>query len=118
MSKELRAKKKTLEKELSSNKETIAEEQRKGQKLLKELREIEDELEMLERKKGKVAVTDHAVVRYLERVAGVDIDAVKREIQELVPSRKGLEGIDTLNVFKGPIKLVVKDNIVVTVAPK
>jgi hypothetical protein len=35
------------------------------------------------------AITDHAVVRYLERVRGVDIDAVRREIAARVAT--GLE---------------------------
>lgn len=29
-------------------------------------------------------VTDHAVIRYLERVKGVDIDATRREIADIV----------------------------------
>lgn len=35
-------------------------------------------------KKSVVTVTDHAVLRYLERVKGMDIDAVRRDIGRLV----------------------------------
>lgn len=35
---------------------------------------------MSKKKKGKVAVTDHAIVRYLQRVYGLDIEQVKNEI--------------------------------------
>lgn len=32
-----------------------------------------------------VAVTDHALVRFLERVMGIDMDAIRTEIARLVP---------------------------------
>ena len=35
-------------------------------------------------KKPMVHITDHAVIRYLERVRGVDIEAVRREIRAKV----------------------------------
>ncbi|MDD9997297.1 MAG: hypothetical protein OXQ89_06085 [Rhodospirillaceae bacterium] len=33
-----------------------------------------------------IRVTDHAVVRYLERIVGIDIDSVRREIAESLSS--------------------------------
>lgn len=116
--KEIRRKKKALEAELELNKEAIAEKQRKGNKLLQEIRELEHNLEMIERRKGKVVVTDHAIVRYMERVSGIDIDAIRSEIREIVPSHERLKGINNLNVFKGSHKIVIKDSAVVTVSPK
>lgn len=114
----LKTKRKEVERALEEKKAVIAQHQRECNKLQKELYSIDEEIEMLERQKGKIAVTDHAVVRYMERVSGVDVDAIREEIRQLVPSRKGLEGITDLNVFKGSHKLVIKDNAVVTVAPK
>lgn len=35
-------------------------------------------------KKPNVPVTDHAVIRYLERVQGFDVEAVRREIRRKV----------------------------------
>ena len=33
-----------------------------------------------------IRVTDHAVVRYLERIVGLDIDNIRREIEESLGS--------------------------------
>jgi hypothetical protein len=35
---------------------------------------------------GTLAVTDHAVVRFLERIMGLDIAAVRREIARAIPA--------------------------------
>lgn len=35
-------------------------------------------------KKSRVSVSDHAVLRYLERVRGVDIEALRRQIGQRV----------------------------------
>jgi len=32
-----------------------------------------------------VAITDHAVIRFLERVMGIDIDAIRAQIARLIP---------------------------------
>lgn len=37
-------------------------------------------LHNLNKKKGDVIISDHAVLRYLERVKGIDIEAVKKEM--------------------------------------
>ena len=47
-------------------------------------------------KKSNLHITDHAVIRYLERVRGVDIDAVRREISTktaLIQDYPGATGI-------------------------
>lgn len=69
-------------------------------------------------RKGTVGVTVHALLRFLERVDGVDIeDAVER----LVPDK--LEGqiavVGGSGRFPGPpgYKLVVKDGVIVTIVP-
>ena len=52
------------------------------QKRIEILRDVSDNhMYMLKNKKCDcISVTDHAVIRYLERVMGVDIGAVKRKI--------------------------------------
>ena len=47
-------------------------------------------------KKPILLITDHAVIRYLERVCGVDIEAVRREIRakaSLIQDYPGATGI-------------------------
>lgn len=57
-------------------------------------------------------VTDHAVIRYLERVKGVDIDVVRAEISELVETARDL-GASGAVVAGWSYK--IKDGNVVTV---
>lgn len=64
---------------------------------------------------GEVLITDHAVLRYLERYCGVDIESVKRWILaggrgELVRKmRSGRFPIDA------GAKLVAKDGVIITI---
>jgi hypothetical protein len=61
-----------------------------------------------------VSVTDHAVLRYIERVLGYDIEEIKKKIlpEEIIPAIKQLTNCDyPLDGFK----IIVRSNKVVTV---
>lgn len=58
------------------------------------------------------SVTDHAVLRYLERAKGVDVRAIRRHIADLV--RRGVEKQGDAVVVEG-VKFVLVENRVVTV---
>lgn len=58
------------------------------------------------------SVPDHAVLRYLQRAKGVDIEAVRRHIADLV--KRGVEKQGDAVVVEG-VKFVLRDNVVVTV---
>lgn len=55
---------------------------------------------------------DHAVLRYLERAKGVDIDAVRRHIAGLV--QRGVNANGDAVVVEG-VKFLLRGNVVVTV---
>lgn len=61
------------------------------------------------------SVPDHAVLRYLERAKGVDIDAVRRHIAGLV--LRGVKANGDAVVVEG-VKFVLRGNVVVTVLDK
>lgn len=66
-------------------------------------------------KQPKVRVTDHAVVRYLERVVGIDVEDIRRRIVEgrervIVGMPKG-----DLVIPERRMKLSVVNGVVVTV---
>lgn len=46
----------------------------------KRFKKIEQQIASLKKRGGKVTVCDHAVVRYLERIGGVDIESAKATI--------------------------------------
>ena len=62
-------------------------------------------------KKPMAHVTDHAVLRYLERVKGVDIDAVRHELGHVVD--RAIELGAGAAIIDG-IKYVLNDRTIVT----
>ncbi|MGR3485503.1 MAG: hypothetical protein ACU0BF_09170 [Paracoccaceae bacterium] len=57
-------------------------------------------------------VTDHALVRFLERVEGIDIERVRRRIQDEV--QRGVE-MDAAGVRRDGVRYTLVDGSVVTV---
>lgn len=62
-------------------------------------------------------ITDHAVLRYLERVHNVDVEAIRKEM--LCPGiSTAIEfGCDTVKLGNGA-RLKIRDSMVTTVLPK
>ncbi len=57
-------------------------------------------------------VTDHAVLRYLERVQGVDVEAIRMQIRQIV--KKGAE-LGASAVTAEGVRFVLRNNSVTTV---
>ncbi|GGB14969.1 hypothetical protein GCM10011380_00470 [Sphingomonas metalli] len=63
------------------------------------------------------AVTDHAIVRYLERVHGIDMDVIRAEI--LTPVVQLAEGFGCGTVIgKNGCRVMIRDGVVTTIVPK
>jgi hypothetical protein len=62
-------------------------------------------------------ITDHAVIRYLERVYHVDIDAIRHEMDSGIVSAAIRFGCDTVIMGNGA-RLKIRDGAIVTVLPK
>lgn len=85
----------------------------------KELNDLKETLCKLNKKleslsKENVEISEHAILRYLERVKGINIVEIRKEIV----SEKNFNAIKTLSNGKFPengYKLVVKDNTIVTI---
>jgi hypothetical protein len=65
-------------------------------------------------KKPLYHVTDHAIVRYLERVEGVDVEALRRRIGHTV--QQGIEH-DANGVISGGVIYRLRGVTVVTILP-
>ncbi|MEB4589980.1 hypothetical protein VSS37_03220 [Candidatus Thiothrix sp. Deng01] len=67
-------------------------------------------------------VTDHALIRYMERVHGVDFDTMRREIAVIARAGASLaentESTVKVNVPNHGLQLVLKGDAVVTVIDK
>lgn len=78
------------------------------------LKKTEDELKKL-KTGNKIIVSEHAVLRYLERTMELDLKAVENEIlSEEVVSQYRTLGNGKYPVSNG-CKAVIKDNVVITV---
>ncbi len=100
--------------------------------LIRNVKDIEGQIELLKVNKvnkNSIIITEHAILRYLERVEGVDIERVKKDILD----DKVLRQIKTLGTgyypctkrFEAwknredmPFRIRVRDNSVVTVLTK
>jgi len=92
-----------------------------------EIREIKAKLALAEKAKEEIemqirklteeiVISEHAILRYLERVKGVDIEEIKKEIlpeETAVLVRKMGQAEGTYNTCTH--KLRVKENVVITV---
>ncbi len=63
-------------------------------------------------KPGDPPVTDHAVIRYMERVMGLDIDALRRQIHADV--KHGI-ALGACGVVKGGFNYRISQGVVVTI---
>ena len=65
---------------------------------------------------GQYQITDHALVRYFERVQGVDIGKIKREIftDDVVEL---IQTFGSGKIIKDGFLIVVKDKVIITIAP-
>ncbi len=62
----------------------------------------------------KAIVSEHAMLRYIERVMGVDLSVVEEEILN-DHNRKAIDFAPSCRIKAGGVELVVKDRVVVTV---
>ena len=67
---------------------------------------------------GAIGITDHAVLRYLERHKGVDVRAARAEIQRLAIDRKLIIGTEGHYDANGVTVVIPQGSVVATVLPK
>lgn len=78
---------------------------------------IEDNIRKVMDRSKDIVVSEHAIIRYLERVRGWDMEEIRREI--IMPSVETQIKSFRSGTFPGPkCKLRVKDNVVMTVITK
>jgi hypothetical protein len=99
----------------------LQEKHRESEKRLNDarlkVRDVEGRIEKLKRFSEKVIVSEHAILRYVERVMGIDLDEIKRKIapdslEEL--TQKLPSGRFPVNGFA----VRVKDRVVTTIITK
>ena len=79
------------------------------------LKEIEKKIEKIQLEE-RIIVSEHAILRYIERVIGINIEEISRKIvsEELEQTIMSLgNGVYTVN--QNEFRIKVKENVVVTV---
>lgn len=77
------------------------------------LRDIEDQIAALTA--ADIVVSEHALLRYVERVMGVDLEAVRRDILT-EKNRAAIEFAGSCRIVSASgVQFVVKDRVVVSV---
>ena len=70
---------------------------------------------MTGKRKHKIRVSDHAVLRYIQRVHGVDVESIR---EQMIPERvlDAIQAVGGVGKFPtGGCHAVAKDGVVVTV---
>lgn len=75
-----------------------------------ELKQLENDLAQLSKKSTSMKISDHGLVRWLERAKGIDMDMFRDELLKTLPNYLP-DGEHTLQ----GIKMIVKDNTIITI---
>lgn len=71
-----------------------------------------NELEAILNKNTEIKVTDHALLRYLEREHGLDSERIREDLQSSILMRKIEDGVCYLG---GRLKAIVVNDVIVTI---
>ncbi len=85
-----------------------------------EKRLIKDKLKKLRGEQKALRVSDHAIVRYLERCIGIDVEACKAEMLLKVPYDElfsNYEPVFSALSEDNKLQFVIRDNLIVSVTP-
>ena len=85
--------------------------------LRQQLTQTNEELRKLHSPDGEPVVSEHAIIRWLERVKGIDLNQVRREI--LNGRTAQIRKLGTCNIkLPNGMKMVVRGHVVVTILDK
>lgn len=114
--KALRSQKGNLKDEISAAQQQISFWKKRVSELSKAKNTIEQKLANILRKKESIEVTDHAIVRYLERIEGRDIEQLKHNIMtEKFLELYGKLGTNGEYPASDKFSVVVRERKIVTV---
>lgn len=114
--KHLHVRRNQLETDIEMHKKTIHDTEKELSHKQTQLRSVEQQIDEIQNMKPMVS--EHAMLRYLERVKGIDLKEVEKEIL----SETIVDTIETISSgripFSKDLELIVRKKTVVTVNPK
>ena len=112
---QLKARKRKIEEKLAAQKGELQAIHKVINEFNDELRKIKAEIQATENRNKELVITDHAIVRYLERVRGFDVEKCK----EQMASKQVVEAIQKSGLKKYPIgknlHLIIENGKIVTI---
>jgi len=109
---------------LKSKRDELHEVQREVNERLAVVDELKQEIHLLQMKQATPTVTEHAILRYISRVLGIDLDEIRdriltesvvKQIQTLGNGTYPVESKDEKGNRRYPFKVKVKNNTIVSV---
>lgn len=85
---------------------------------MKIVKQITDTIQSIEKSAKGIIVSEHAIMRYIERVLGFDVEKIKAGIVADVSSKWATLGDGTYPISTSGASVVVKNNTVITVKTK
>jgi len=92
----------------------VTEMSREATNIKVEMAKLKSQLNRSNQKKNKLSITDHCLVRYIERHMGIDINLIKTTMIDVFSGESNNGNIDgkyTIN----EITVVIKDNTIITI---
>lgn len=108
MSSELVKKQRQLQKEIA----TI---DKQARKLRSDRQELKDEIKKIALELEGIKVSDHAVVRYMERVQGLNLDPIREKIVDAIQPMVDVLGSNGNFPVGDDRQAVLKDKVIVTI---
>lgn len=100
-----------LKSEISNNQKTVA-------KINKDIQAIEEQINAIKTQNTELVFSEHSILRYIERVMGIDIEELKEKILTKDERRAILNLSKTMDYNKDDFIVKIKDNVVITVLKK
>ena len=111
----LETKYKTLETKRNLIIKEVEEKQQEASKLKKDMGQIKQQIDNLKSKTdGNIIVSEHAMLRYIERVLGIDLDELQKKILD-ENDIKTVRALGNCTYPKDGFKLKIKDGKVITI---
>jgi ABC-type lipoprotein release transport system permease subunit len=80
----------------------------------RQLKSLQERVKQLEANNAEPIVSEHAILRYLERVKGIDVEAIKQEILDENAS-KHIKFAKNGTLKRAAYSLIFRNNVIVTV---
>ena len=78
------------------------------------IKSLNNRIKQLQEQDQEPIISEHAILRYLERVKGIDIDALKQEIMD-DKTAENIKFLKSGKIKRAEYDMVIQDNVVVSI---